>query len=80
MWVILMRWQLVQKASTPALLPKPNNANSRSKDKPELHKYSCIAGMQLESGFSESLQRQEVRPSVLTLVFSGQHVVKHESH
>lgn len=80
MWAILMRWQLVQKASTPALLPKLNNANSRSKDKQELNKYSCIVGMQLESGFSESLQRQEVLPSVLTLVFSGQHVVKHESH
>ena len=36
--------------------------------------------MQLESEFSETLQRQEVLPSVLTLVFSRQHVVKHESH
>jgi len=36
--------------------------------------------MQLESEFSETLQRQEVLPSILTLVFSGQHVVKHESH
>lgn len=36
--------------------------------------------MQLEGKFSESLQRQEVLPSVLTLVSSRQHVVKHESH
>lgn len=36
--------------------------------------------MQLEGEFSESLERQEVLPSALTLVFSWQHVVKHESH
>lgn len=36
--------------------------------------------MQLESRFLESLERQEVLPSVLTFVFSRQHAVKRESH